>query len=138
MARPKKSNLSEEDVAAATPEVVLPVILPVENTEAATPQPLVEPQVEEPKAEEPKAEEPEEVILPEADRIEMDRCFRVINTSSQASRISQAISHQRELQMWGVHQYDDNRSRNSYARSFYFKDRENALKALARVNKLLE
>jgi hypothetical protein len=133
MARPKKSNLSEEDVAAATPEVVLPVILPVENTEAATPQPLVEPQVEE-----PKAEEPEEVILPEADRIEMDRCFRVINTSSQASRISQAISHQRELQMWGVHQYDDNRSRNSYARSFYFKDRENALKALARVNKLLE
>lgn len=133
MARPRKSNLSEEEVAETTPEVVLPDILPVENAEVTTPQPSAEPQVEE-----PKAEEPEELILPEADRIEMDRCFRVINTSSQASRISQAISHQRELQMWGVHQYDDNNSRNSYARSFYFKDRENALKALARINKLLE
>jgi hypothetical protein len=49
----------------------------------------------------------------------------------------QAISHQRDLEMWGVHQYDKSRSRNTYARSFYFKDRQNAVKALDYANKLL-
>lgn len=76
-------------------------------------------------------------ILPEIDRTEMGRYFRVINNSEQASRIMQAISHQRDLEMWGVHQYDNNRSRNTYARSFYFKDRQNAVKALDHSNKLL-
>jgi hypothetical protein len=86
--------------------------------------------------EKPKDPEPE-VILPEMDRVEMARYICVINNSNQASRIMQAVSHQRDLEMWGVHQYDNNRSRNSYARSFYFKNRENAVKALEYASKLL-
>jgi hypothetical protein len=129
MARPKKNQLSEQTVADSTPEVQV-ALLPVENTE---------PQVTEvPVQETPKAPENDLLsILPEIDRVEMDRYFRVINNSEQASRIMQAISHQRDLEMWGVHQYDKSRSRNTYARSFYFKDRQNAVKALDYTNKLL-
>lgn len=126
MARPKKNTLPETEVAATTPEVVIPVITPVENTEpVSVPVPA------------PEVKAPEEVIQPEMDRIEMDRYFRVINTSNEASRISDTISHQRDLEMWGVHQYDKNHSRNSYSRSFYFRNRLNALKALDYANKLL-
>jgi hypothetical protein len=78
-----------------------------------------------------------EMIFPEADRVAMAGYIRVINNSNQASRITQTISHQRDLEMWGVHQYDDNRSRNTYARSFYFRDRQNAVKALEHANKLI-
>lgn len=122
MARPKKSVLPE----TVTPEV-----------EALTEQ-IKEVITEVPKAiEAPAPAQPVEVIQPEADRYEMDRYICVINNSEQASRISETISHQRDLEMWGVHQYDNNRSRNSYARSFYFKNRLNALKALDHANKLL-
>ena len=129
MARPKKNQLSEQTVADSTPEVQV-ALLPVENTE---------PQVTEvPVQETPKAPENDLLsILPEIDRVEMDRYFRVINTSNEACRISDTISHQRDLEMWGVHLYDKNHSRNSYARSFYFRNRLNALKALDYANKLL-
>jgi hypothetical protein len=131
MARPRK-NTSPDD-APITEEVNTILVdehsdTPVVNTPVETP---VDTPVETPVPAEP------EVILPESDRIEMDRYFRVINTSNQASRISQAISHQRDLQMWGIHQYDNNTSRNSYARSFYFKNRENAVKALEYANSML-
>lgn len=131
MARPKKNKLSEAEVDASTPGVELPVITPVEKPESV----IVEPSTPIPA---PVVEAPEEAIQPEADRYEMNRYFCVINTSNEASRISETISHQRDLEMWGVHQYDKNRSRNSYARSFYFKNRLNALKALDHANKLLD
>jgi len=136
MARPKKNQLSEQTVTDSTPEVQV-VLQTVENTELKVQ--AEEPQVTEvPVQEIPKAPENDLLsILPEIDRIEMDRYFRVINNSEQASRIMQAVSHQRDLEMWGVHQYDNNRSRNTYARSFYFKDRQNAVKALDYTNKLL-
>jgi hypothetical protein len=136
MARPKKNQLSEQTVTDSTPEVQV-VLQTVENTELKVQ--VEEPQVTEvPVQEIPKAPENDLLsILPEIDRIEMDRYFRVINNSEQASRIMQAVSHQRDLEMWGVHQYDNNRSRNTYARSFYFKDRQNAVKALDYTNKLL-
>lgn len=125
MARPKKNVLPE----TVTPEVEaltehIKEALKVEQAPApSTPVPSTEP--------------PEEVIQPEVDRHEMDRYFRVINNSNEASRISETISHQRDLEMWGVHQYDKNQSRNSYSRSFYFKNRLNALKALDYAKKLL-
>lgn len=75
-------------------------------------------------------------IQPEVDRHEMSRYFCVINNSEEASRIMDAISHQRDLEMWGVHQYDKNQSRNSYSRSFYFKNRDNAVTALNHAKKL--
>lgn len=152
MARPKKSKLSESKVDASTPivevkpvEIVnaeVPVIetpaveieevkVAVEELAPAPPPPVME------EAQPKGIEKPEDVIIPEADKHEMDRYFRVINNSEQASRIMDAVSHQRDLQMWGVHQYDNNRSRNSYARSFYFKNRENAVKALEYAQKLL-
>jgi hypothetical protein len=77
------------------------------------------------------------MIFPEADRVAMAGYIRVINNSNQASRIMQTISHQRDLEMWGVHQYDDNQSRNTYSRSFYFRDKQNAIKALEHANKLI-
>ena len=129
MARPKKSVLPETvtpEVEALT-EQIKEVITEVPKVEE-TPVPSSTVSIPEP---------PVEVIHPEADRYEMDRYIRVINNSEQASRIMDAISHQRDLEMWGVHQYDKNRSRNSYARSFYFKDRLNAVKALDHANKLL-
>jgi hypothetical protein len=131
MARPKKNKLEEQEVESSTPEVVgINNTAPaeVETVSIPTPVPVT---VEKPKDPEP------EVILPEMDRVEMDRYICVINNSNQASRIMQAVSHQRDLEMWGVHQYDNNRSRNSYARSFYFKNRENAVKALEYASKLL-
>jgi len=136
MARPKKNQLSEQTVTDSTPEVQV-VLQTVENTDLKVQVEV--PQVTEvPVQEIPKAPENDLLsILPEIDRIEMDRYFRVINNSEQASRIMQAVSHQRDLEMWGVHQYDNNRSRNTYARSFYFKDRQNAVKALDYTNKLL-
>lgn len=138
MARPKKNQLSEQTVTGSTPEVQV-VLQTVENTEPELKVQAEEPQVTEvPVQEIPKAPENDLLsILPEIDRVEMDRYFRVINNSEQASRIMQAVSHQRDLEMWGVHQYDNNRSRNTYARSFYFKDRQNAVKALDYTNKLL-
>jgi len=120
MARPKKNTDTTE-------EPVVEEVQTIPAAEAATETKVIE---------NPPAPSPE-VILPEADRIEMDRYFCVINTSNQASRISQAISHQRDLQMWGVHQYDNNTSRNSFSRSFYFKNRDNAVKALEHANSLL-
>jgi hypothetical protein len=130
MARPKKNKLSEQEVVDTTPEVV--EVTP--EVVDATPE-VVE--VSEPVTVKEPDPAPPEIIQPEADRVEMDRYFRVINNSEQASRIMQAVSHQRDLQMWGVHQYDKNQSRNSYARSFYFKNRENAVKALAHAEQLL-
>jgi hypothetical protein len=115
MARPKKNQMTEEEVANATPEVV------GINTENVSTEPTGL-----------------QAILPEADRLEIGRYFCVINTSNQASRIQQEITHQRDLEMWGIHQYNDNPSRNSYARSFYFKSRDNAVKALEHTNKLLD
>lgn len=129
MARPKKSVLPE----TVTPEVEA---LTAQIKEVITEVPKVE-ETPVPSSPVPIPEPPVEVIHPEADRYEMDRYIRVINNSEQASRIMDAISHQRDLEMWGVHQYDKNRSRNSYARSFYFKDRLNAVKALEHANKLL-
>ena len=129
MARPKKSVLPE----TVTPEVEA---LTEQIKEVITEVPKVE-ETPVPSSPVPIPEPPVEVIQPEADRYEMDRYIRVINNSEQASRIMDAISHQRDLEMWGVHQYDKNRSRNSYARSFYFKDRLNAVKALDHANKLL-
>jgi hypothetical protein len=131
MARPKKNQMTEQEVANTTPEVV-----GITNDEsiAAEPVAVLEPVQE--ILETPTAPIPE-AIFPEADRYEMDRYFCVINNSTQASRIMQDISHQRELFMWGVHQYDNSPSRNSYARSFYFKNRDNAVKVLEYTNKLL-
>jgi len=129
MARPKKSVLPETvtpEVEALT-EQIKEVITEVPKVEE-TPVPSSPVSIPEP---------PVEVIQPEADRYEMDRYLCVINNSEQASRIMDAVSHQRDLEMWGVHQYDKNRSRNSYARSFYFKDRLNAIKALDHAKKLL-
>ena len=138
MARPRKNKLPEVTIpevevlaeqiskAVEPPTEIINVPAPVESVvtvTTSTPAPTFE--------EDPK------VIQPEMDRIEMERYFRVINNSDQASRIMQAVSHQRDLEMWGVHQYDNNRSRNSYARSFYFKSRENAAFALEHANKLL-
>jgi hypothetical protein len=136
MARPKKNKLPEQTVADSTPEVQ--VVLPTVET-IVTEVKIVEPQITEtPVQEAPKTPKNDLAsILPEIDRVEMDRYIRVINNSEQASRIMQAVSHQRDLEMWGVHQYDNNRSRNTYARSFYFKDRQNAVKALEYTNKLL-
>ncbi len=136
MARPKKNKLPEQTVADSTPEVQ--VVLPTVET-IVTEVKIVEPQITETPAQEaPKTPKNDLAsILPEIDRVEMDRYIRVINNSEQASRIMQAVSHQRDLEMWGVHQYDNNRSRNTYARSFYFKDRQNAVKALEYTNKLL-
>lgn len=125
MARPKKNTVTEVE---PTTEKVQNA--PVENT--------VVPSVTETPKEEPTPSPFDlRTILPEMDRVEMDRYFRVINNSEQASRIMQAVSHQRDLEMWGVHQYDKSHSRNTYARSFYFKDRQNAVKALDYANKLL-
>lgn len=74
-------------------------------------------------------------VFPEADRREIDRYFCVIKNRDGASRISDMITHQRDLGLWGVHQFD-NSSRNTYARSFYFKERSNALRALEHAQKL--
>lgn len=138
MARPKKNALPEtvtpevETLAEQIQETSIPT---AENKEASftapaapTPTPTVSSEDDIP---------PLEQILPEIDRSEMDRYFRVINNSTEASRISDTISHQRDLQLWGVHQYDNNKSRNTYSRSFYFKKRENALIALKYADKLL-
>lgn len=131
MARPKKNKLPEN----TTPEIESLEKQISEVVKPSTEAPAVEPiQVITPP---PVVEEPKRFIQPEADRIEMDRYFCVINNSDQASRIMQSVSHQRDLEMWGVHQYDNNRSRNSYARSFYFKNVENAKFALEHARKLI-
>lgn len=75
-------------------------------------------------------------IFPEVDQREMDRYFCVINNRTTASLISETITHQRDLNLWGVHQFD-NESRNSFARSFYFRDRINADKALSVAQKIV-
>lgn len=131
MARPKKNVMTEAEVANATPEVV-----GINTDEGVAADIVVTPEPAQEIPETPVSAIPE-AIFPEADKHEMDRYFCVINTSNQASRILQAISHQRDLEMWGIHQYDNNPSRNSYARSFYFKNRENAVRALEHTNKLL-
>lgn len=77
-----------------------------------------------------------ERITPSSDKSEMDRVFRVINNRGHALSICRNITHQRDLNLWGVHQYSD-ASQNSYARSFYFRDKANAEKALAYVDSLL-
>ena len=75
-------------------------------------------------------------ITPATDQCEMDRVFRVINNRGHALSICKTISHQRDLNLWGVHQYADE-SQNSFARSFYFRDRNNAQKVLDYAEKLL-
>lgn len=131
MARPKKNTLPETEVAATTPEVV-----GINNDEITTAEVATSPEPVQATLETPSAATPE-MIFPEADRVAMAGYIRVINNSNQASRIMQTISHQKDLEMWGVHQYDDNQSRNTYSRSFYFRDRQNAAKALEHANKLI-
>lgn len=134
MARPRKNKLPETN----TPEVealVAQISGVVKTSTEASSAPVAEPAPVATPA--PVVEEPQKLIQPEADRHEMNRYFCVINNSDQASRIMQSVSHQRDLEMWGVHQYDNNRSRNSYARSFYFKNVENAKAALEHASKLL-
>lgn len=75
-------------------------------------------------------------ISPEVDAREMDRYIRVINNWEQADRISDVISHNRETNLWGVHQFN-NSSRNTYSRSFYFKDRVNAVTAVTHAKQLI-
>ena len=75
-------------------------------------------------------------IFPEADQREMDRYICVINNCEQASRIAESMTHQRDLQLWGVHQYNAGGSRNSFARSFYFRELANARAALDHASKL--
>ena len=138
MARPRKNKLPEvttPEVEALVEQISKAVEPPTEiiNVPAAAEPTVTTTTTSTPV---PTFEEAPKVIQPEMDRIEMDRYFRVINNSEQASRIMDAISHQRDLQMWGIHQYDNNRSRNSYSRSFYFKSRENAVIALEHAKKL--
>jgi hypothetical protein len=131
MARPKKNQMTEQEVVSATPEVV-----GINNDESITAEVASAPEPVQAILETPTAAIPD-MIFPEADRVAMAGYIRVINNSNQASRIMQTISHQRDLEMWGVHQYDDNQSRNTYARSFYFRDKQNAVKALEHANKLI-
>ncbi len=138
MARPRKNKLPEvtiPEVEVLAEQISKAVEPPTEIINIpASAEPAVTVTTSTPA---PTFEEDPKVIQPEMDRIEMDRYFRVINNSDQASRIMQSVSHQRDLEMWGVHQYDNNRSRNSYARSFYFKNVENAKFALEHASKLL-
>lgn len=138
MARPRKNKLPEvtiPEVEVLAEQISKAVEPPTEiiNVPAAAEPTVTTTTTSTPV---PTFEEAPKVIQPEMDRIEMDRYFRVINNSEQASRIMDAISHQRDLEMWGIHQYDNNRSRNSYSRSFYFKSRENAVIALEHAKKL--
>jgi hypothetical protein len=131
MARPKKNQMTEQEVGSTTPEVV-----GINNDESITAEVASAPEPVQAILETPNASIPD-MIFPEADRVAMGGYIRVINNSNQASRIMQTISHQRDLEMWGVHQYDDNQSRNTYSRSFYFRDKQNAVKALEHANKLI-
>jgi hypothetical protein len=80
---------------------------------------------------------PEPRFTPKADSDEMDRYFRVIYNREEAERISQMITRQRDLNLWGVHQYDSNGSKNSFARSFYFRELNNAQYAVDHAQGLL-
>lgn len=129
MPRPKKVKTEQptvlaEEITAATPVVEETIVVPTEQTVEETPAFPAEAGAKEP------------AITPEFDAREMDRYFRVINNSEAASRIAPQITHQRELQLWGVHQYD-NASRNTFARSFYFKELRNAQHALEAAQKLV-
>lgn len=119
MARPKKVKNDEADNTADTamnePEV-----------QALEPATLAAPQTTK-----------DEEVTPEADAHEMSRYFRVINNSEQAMLMSRTVTRQRDLNLWGVHQFSDI-SRNSYARSFYFKEHRNAVHALEHAKKLLD
>lgn len=149
MARPRKNKLPEvitPEVEELSKQMVInepikspdnspePINSPVINdppVEINSPEPIKQDeQITEKVDEKSNIEKILDSIILDVDRCEMSRYFRVIYNSTEASRINQAISHQRDLEMWGVHQYDNNRSRNSYARSFYFKDRSNAVIAL--------
>lgn len=113
MARPKK-NKTEDEVLEQTSAPAVAEPAPEE-----TPAPVAE------------KKSPTDVsdVTPDIDAHEMSRYFRVINNSEQASRISSTVTRQRELNLWGVHQYTDV-SRNSYSRSFYFREHRNAVHAL--------
>ena len=155
MARPRKNKLAEvttPEVEALSKELeIKPVINSTDNPpEQISPinSPVINPSPIEVKSDLPinpintdekitekvdektSTEKILDSIISDVDKCEMSRYFRVIYNSTEASRINQVISHQRDLEMWGVHQYDNNRSRNSYSRSFYFKDRANAVIAL--------
>jgi hypothetical protein len=108
-------------------EVLDEVPTPVENTAVNTPNTVINavPNIPEPR------------FSPKADSDEMDRYFRVIYNREEAERISPLITHQRDLQLWGVHQYDSNGSKNSFARSFYFREMMNAQHALLHAQGLL-
>ncbi len=138
MARPKKSKLPETEVEVSTPKVDINFISSASTEPTIVEEINVEPTTTDmqppPVATSAGVQEPE--ITPEFDAREMSRYFCVINNSEAASRISPQITHQRELQLWGVHQYD-NASKNSFARSFYFKELRNAQHALAAAQKLV-
>jgi len=68
-------------------------------------------------------------IFPEADKREMDRYFCVINNREGALLISEDITKQKDLGLFGVHQYASI-SKNSFACSFYFREFSNALRAI--------
>jgi len=72
---------------------------------------------------------PDDHIFPEADKREMDRYFCVINNREGALLISEDITKQKDLGLFGVHQYASI-SKNSFACSFYFREFSNALRAI--------
>lgn len=143
MARPKKiitqdlnSTTTEpnEEVLAvgpAAPEEVLPIIKEV--VPAAVTAPEITSKVVN-KTDNTK-NTPEPNYWPPADSDEMSRYFRVIYNSEAASRVSDTVTRQRDLNLWGVHQYND-ASKNSFARSFYFREQNNALAAVRHAQKL--
>ena len=150
MARPKKKLLAPVADLAEAPHPQIAAVTEALNPEVTTPTVEVQPPT-------PVLETPEPVkvtltvvqaplqqtsapvpsaritvtndIFPDTDKSEMDRYICVIKNCEAAMRISDLITHQRDLGLWGVHQYDNN-SRNTFARSFYFRERVNAVKAL--------
>lgn len=140
MARPKKDKLKEVDTEVITDSLITSV---VDNSEQESKQHILEDVPTEqlvekhskPVSTDKNIQEPR--FYPKADNDEMDRYFRVIYNREEAMRISPMITHQRDLQLWGVHQYDANGSKNSFARSFYFRELNNAQHAVAYAQGLL-
>jgi hypothetical protein len=136
MARPKKEKTQETPSAVSEPikEVLVVPPLTPEVVTPVVPAPVITSKVSN-KTSNSKKSTAEPSYWPPADNDEMSRYFRVIYNSEAASRISGEVTRQRDLNLWGVHQYNDS-SRNSYARSFYFRDQNNALAAVRHAQKL--